>query len=234
MLYQVKLHLKYLITKTNLILFIILAITLSLFFILSSNIITDFNERWMDRDNLKQSYMEIMKNTLKVILPLISIFLFGNSFLSYQDNYILLFHKTRKIRISFFITKWISICLVMIVIFIFTIFQYSLWGLISLPTFMLKDIEIEYWVKLFAITIIYSLLSIIIVTICNHSLGYIAIIIFYILLNAIFEINEALLNVLAWFFPLLTDKTCSISYLLFLLVVYFYVAFIIYYKQNRS
>lgn len=234
MLFKIKLHLKYLITKTNIILFVILAITLSLFFIFSSNIFNSFDERWLDRDNIKQSYVEIIKNTLKVILPLISIFLFGNSFLNHQDNYLLLFHENRKIRISFFITKVLSICLVIIVIFIFTILQYSFWGLVSLPTFMIKDIALEYWFKLFMISIIYSLFSIIIVTICNHSLGYIAVIIFYILLNAFFEINESLIKILIWIFPLLIDYSANFSYLLFLFFVYFHVSFIIYYKQSRS
>lgn len=228
----IKLHLKYLITKTNLILFSILLLSNMIMLTLSSGAIYSFSERWFMMTSFKESYIDFTKNIFKIILPLISSFLFGNSFLDYNDNYLLIFHNNKKTRIKFYFTKLISIILVIFLINFTTFIIYSFIGYLSIPCFVMNDLNFNFWYRLFLLCIIYGVLSLVVVLSTNHSFGYIIVIIIYIAINALNEINGKILNLVGFFFPCYLVKISSV-YLIFIVVFYNIISFWIYYYKDR-
>lgn len=232
---QVKLHFKYLVTKTNIIFLIILGIILCITLFFSSGIIVSYDEKWLNMNNYRIGYIDFVKSIYKIVLPLISVFFFGNSFTEYNDNYLLLFHSSRNIRINFFLTKVLSIIIVIACIIIFSLLLFFIIGKISFSYFDYKSLNIKFWFELFFICLIYGFFSISIVILTNHSLGYIINFSVYILINALQDLGEN--NNIIWCFLLPTISQFQVIenyiYLSFTLICHFLCSFILYYFKNR-
>ncbi len=235
MWYKIKLHFKYLTTKTNLILFVIMTILLGSILFFSSSISSSFEEKWMNMESLKESYTSFTKNIFKIIIPLISIFLFGHSFTDYQDNYLCLFHTNRHARIPFFLTKIMAISIVIVSIVFINFSLFIFFGIISLPNFSVFDFDLKFWTNLLFISLIYGFVAIIAINITNHDLSYISIFVVYIIINSINDMSDEGFHLLNLVLPSMSDNQVVISSisLIGILILYMVASFWIYYFKRR-
>ena len=117
------LHRKYLLSKINymIILFIIL-VTLLVYFVLFNPFNNSYTH-WLNKQESIKTSIDNIVFINKFIFVLIGSFLFGNSFSLQQDAYNVIFLRTKKDKVNFYITKILSI--ISIIAFIFVILCFS-------------------------------------------------------------------------------------------------------------
>lgn len=221
-----KLHLKYLLNKVNVILLITMFTILMITMMTSSKLFTSFSEKWFMKKNNQVLYESTILNIFKFLIPFFSIYFFGHSYLKKQDNYVIMIVKNRYERIKYFISKIVCIQFI-ITIFLIAVFEmYLFFGYISICKFIPN---FKFWIEVYLISLIYGLFTTTFTLLINHSLLYIIIMLGYLILNIIYELNEIMIV----FFPIYFNLE---YYKLWILVVpicfYFCISLLIYFFSD--
>ena len=164
------LHRKYLLSKINymIILFIIL-VTLLVYFVLFNPFNNSYTH-WLNKQESIKTSIDNIVFINKFIFVLIGSFLFGNSFSLQQDAYNVIFLRTKKDKVNFYITKILSI--ISIIAFIFVILCFS--------NLFLFNYKINYYSNIkdlvlinfesFLLALVYGSISIILILIFKTQL----------------------------------------------------------------
>lgn len=204
---MINIHLKYFNNKVNIVIQSILIIVIFTSFMIASNIFKKYSYCYINQVEITLNYQIMVINLTKVIFPLLSSYLFGSSFLKVNDDYRLIIIKSRKERIKYFLSKVFSLCLIIGGLLIICNSLYLLLGYLGIPNFTKYGIINLVFVKIYLISIIYGLLSLIIVLFTDNSLGYILIMICYIIIQILGDFVTFNIFVL----PFLKDKDLSIN-----------------------
>lgn len=191
--------------------------------------------RWMNRVYLSQNFEQAYFSFVKMISICFSSYLFGSAFTQNHDNYYLVLIGNVS-KIKYFYTKIVAIALqileVISVLFLnYILIQYSFnqWYIISGGIFL-------SFVVVYLLSIIYGLLSIIVI--CpTHSI-YSLIIIFGIYLTTEiivdYDVNTKFIKCMALFFPTTYYKNQKffLEYgyfqLLIILILYSFIGYLVY------
>lgn len=158
MRHLVKLHRKYLFNKINLIivsLIIILAIILST--ILIEPTLSEVDS-WILRESLRNNYEHTYLMFVKIIMILLSCYLFTIHFSKINDEYKVLLLTTIKKRKFYFTKIWTIISLEIIIISILLL-NYILIGSLFTSWFVFTFNLIVVFIKIVLLSIIYGLIS---------------------------------------------------------------------------
>lgn len=204
---MINIHLKYFNNKVNIVIQSILIIVIFTSFMIASNIFKKYSYCYINQVEITLNYQIMVINLTKVIFPLLSSYLFGSSFLKVNDDYRLIIIKSRKERIKYFLSKVFSLCFIIGGLLIICNSLYLLLGYLGIPNFTKYGIINLVFVKIYLISIIYGLLSLIIVLFTDNSLGYILIMICYIIIQILGDFVTFNIFVL----PFLKDKDLSIN-----------------------
>lgn len=232
-----KLHIVYLLNKTTYILLLLLSLFLITYFLMTSHAFYSYSDRWMNNYEYNLEYLYNGIGILKLIMPIIAIYICGNSFLEVNDNYGLLLIKDYKTKSIYYLSKILSInLLIFLICSIYYIF-YIIIGYFFVISFNISCI-IKSLIYVYYICLCYGLFSTIMSKITSKSLAYIFIIIFYIINEGITSYNDNGYLILSSFFPTLVqvgqgfNLSVSFSYINLLVIVYHLFSFIIYYKKE--
>ena len=143
----IKCHLNYLISKTT-----ILVSFIVLFIILIVNITSVFT---LDK-HLKYSennYLYFYNGFLiaKIIIVIFAVFIFGYSFTSIADQYVIILIASGISRIKIILTKLLAIALVVLVIIYISYFQYLIIGFIFFKEFIFVIAYLNAYLALYLI-----------------------------------------------------------------------------------
>lgn len=225
-----KLHFKYLSTRTNAILGIICFNVLIISFLIGSNIFSNYETRWFNQKEIAISYENLVINLSKVLLPLFSCYLFGSSFQKVNDDYKLIIIKTRLQRFKYIISKYLVISIIILAFCLFSHSCYLLFGKISIPNFTKLRLDNIIWIKIYAITIFYGLMSCAVVLYTKSSFGYIMVIIIYFTIQIVAEVVPIKFSIL----PFLVNNDLSINGILLIseIVIIIWINLLKYYSMD--
>lgn len=127
---MINLHRKYLFSKINLVVVIIIMFIISSVFVFSIKINWNQEYRWLYRNYCTENYLQNMIFTIKFIGIIFSCYLMGSSFTNSNDGYAILFIRFRKDRIKYFFSKFLSLiivdsCLIGMIFIVGTFILYS-------------------------------------------------------------------------------------------------------------
>lgn len=205
-----KLHLKYFYNKVNIIILSILIMICIIALVVISRIFKPYSYRFMNQYEIVINYQIMTINLTKIIFPLFTCYLFGSSFLKINDDYRLIMLKNRKDRIKYFLSKLVVLSLIVLIFSLIINSIYLLLGYLGIPNFTKYGIMNLTFLKVYFISLIYGLLSLLIVLISDHSLGYLLMMISYIIIQIMGD--TLTLNII--FFPYLKEYQFSINIVL--------------------
>lgn len=228
----IKLHFKYIYSK--LLVYLLLSITSLLFvyFLYEAGIFESYSYRWYNQKELKLNYTTNIILIVKLIFPILSIYLFGNSFLPKEDGYIKIVIKNRNDRIKYFLSKILVIVYISFALFLINFTTINLIGKISIPNYYISKEIVYSFVNIFLMSTILGLISSSLSILLKQSFSYILLIIIYMILQMINDSSNVFLMYMSFIFPVLNNCNSFIfGYLncFILFFFYFFLSIIIYY-----
>lgn len=196
----IRIHLQYVLNKTIIIIFVLLSIFLLLYFLLISNSFSNYSYRWLGGDEINRQYYYSVVSIFKIIIPLFIVYIYGSSFLDENDNYRLLLINTKIDKIMYFITKFISINIIVFVAVFLLYTECIIVGEIFIIKFNGLQLIDELFI-IYLISILFGLEAIICTIITSKSVGYVFIIILFVIIEGILSYNGDELNILNYLFP---------------------------------
>lgn len=239
-MWLLKLHQKYLFNKVNLIIILFVMILSIVLGVILINPVMSDNIEWMYRDALKSNFEQSYLVFLKIIMILISSYLYCLYFSNIGDNYsIILICKTSKEK--YFITKVFVINLMLLLFVIIFFVNYILIGFAFSKWFVVDYQMVKSFLMIFVISICYGYLSVIFIKILNSL--YVVLIPFglYLVSEIIIDfVNTSnIVRIIEMFLPTTlvindrVDLVYGIFHLIFLSVLYFVFSFITYIKVKE-
>lgn len=221
------LHFKYLHTRINIILETICFMALVISFLIGSKILLRYEFKWINQKELTLSYKNLAINLSKIFIPLLSCYLFGNSFQKINDDYKQIIIKTRFDRIKYLVSKQLVISIVILSLTMLCNCFYLLFGKLSIPNFTSKGIINKTWIELYLIAIFYGLLSNIGVVVTKSGFAYIMIVMLYFIIQIIAEASS--LHIIL--FPYLMIDHLSSNWILVIceIILIYWLSLIIFY-----
>ncbi len=222
------LHRKYLLSKINC--FIIIFITFVTFmgYFVLFNPFTKLKMELLNKQETIHSAIENVVFINKFIGVIVGSFLFGNSFSLQQDSYNVLFLRTKKDRIEFYLTKILSISFI---IFLITV-------ILSFSNMLLVSYKVNFFTSFidlilinfdsFLLTLVYGVLSLLLIVFFKTQLVLLIPLI-------VFIISEVLsINFLKIYFPTLSNIITldGIFHKVILFVFYSFLGGIVYYFKD--
>lgn len=235
MINLIKLHLKYLYSKTTFILISIICIFILGYLLIVSEAFTQFSYRWFYQIDIYNNYQNSSFFVFKLILPIVAIFLFGNSFLREQDDYCLIIIKNRKQRISYFVSKIVSIYILLVIIWLIIYILYKLIGIIVVPNYIVYEVNCYIFMKIFMLSIYYGNISLLIVQLINQPLSYVTVMIVYVTVYIMSDISAKGKNLIFSLLPILNkeyDFELSFDLVIIIFSLLLFVNNIVYYKKD--
>jgi len=225
----IRLHIKYLFNKINIAIFLVLLAFLFLFHLITSNAFSGFDVRYFNRESYLISYNETLFSVLKIIMPVFSIFIFGNSFTDSFDNYNLLIIRKRSERIKFFLTKEIAIIIFNIAIFLIAFIIYFTFGSLFVVGF---TPFIYPWISISVVALAYGNICVFIINIIKHNFGILLVIITYIIITAISDLWDYETSLINIIIPLFSNQLKLLPINALALLNYLYLGSFSYYKKS--
>lgn len=227
-----RIHRKYLFSKINVIIVLLVIFIAVLCYLSTINITFNNYERWLNR---KETWINFYNTTLfvgKFIGIILSVYIMGSSFVPRIDGYNVLFLRNKKQRIIFFVSKSLTINIIIFLI----ISLIGLFGVLVMAGFStwfnnFKDL-IKLFINLAFLCLVYGNLSILLSITFKTELIVIVPFVLFIMIEVL--IDNSLINYLLIFLPTLAlDNSIYTSiHLLILIVIYNFIGCIIYYKKD--
>ena len=234
-----KLHRKYLFSKINVIITSILIIIIIIF---SVSIIEPFKDssimlmnRFYITNNFEQAYLTFVK----FIIIFYSCYLFSSCFSKNNDNYyIILINNISKSK--YLISKIFTIEMKLLEILVMILFNYILINYLFNQWYIIEISIFKSFGIIYILSIIYGLLSLILIKIINIIYSSIISLGFYLISEILidYEISSKIISIIQLFFPTtyLKDNNLFLKYgilhLISLIVLYFLVAYLLYLKKE--
>ena len=222
-----KLHRKYLFSKINVIITSILIIIIIIFSVSIIEPFKDSSIRWMNRFYITNNFEQAYLTFVKFIIIFYSCYLFSSCFSKNNDNYyIILINNISKSK--YLISKIFTIEMKLLEILVMILFNYILINYLFNQWYIIE------------ISIIYGLLSLILIKIINIIYSSIISLGFYLISEILidYEISSKIISIIQLFFPTtyLKDNNLFLKYgilhLISLIVLYFLVAYLLYLKKE--
>lgn len=226
-----KCHFNYLISKTTIIINLI-SILILLFGTISSIIMLDTNLNYNENNYLYFSNIFLIT---KLIIIILTIFLFGFSFLSKSDQYIVLILAAGVSRLKIIITKIFVLMIFILFICYLAYFQYFIVGYLGFENFIFEVSFLKSFFSLLLLAYYFGLFSLLFIQRFDNI--YITIIpIALINLSEIINEKENLfVKIINFFIPYYSDKYSfyyGIIHILILIIILF--IFNIYYYKSKD
>lgn len=210
MIKLLKLHLKYFCNKVNIVILSILITVFIIALVIVSQIFKPYSYCFINQYEIVINYQIVTLNLTKIVFPLFACYLFGSSFLKINDDYRLIILKNRKDRIKYFFSKLVILSLIILIFILIINSIYLLLGYLAIPNFTKYGIINVTFLKVYFISLIYGLSSLLIVLISDNSLGYLLMMMSYIVIQIMGD--TLTFNILL--FPYLKDYHFSINIVL--------------------
>ena len=222
MLKQIRLHLSYIFCKNNLIVIFIGILIYMVFCLITSYINKPVDEQILYSVDFQNTYDYFVTSFSKLFITLFSSYLFSYSFIK-NCNYIVILKPSKG---SFYISKVISIIIVVLVMIIVFYLIYFFIGINTYWFWFSFDILI-YFIRLFLVSIILGLLSLLVSTIFYNLFPFIIVYFLFMILENF--IDYQFINYLYIFVPNLVLNDMNVFYSIYLLILQFIFYFILNY-----
>lgn len=164
-------HRKYLINKVSAILLILLII-ISLFINLASIFSINNEYNWFDSIAATTEYVETFLLFYKLVVINLMCYIFGNSFNKEQDSYHLLITGYQKIKYQYVITKLVVLTILLIVVLFINYNIMLIIGIFCSKIILVKEINLELFLTLGFVCLIYGFLSCLFSLLFNNNYAY--------------------------------------------------------------
>lgn len=234
---MVELHRKYLFSKTNKIILKILIIMVTIILLLSIGMNYPDDERWSNRINCLNNYLQNMIFTIKFVGIIFSCYIMGNAFNNYNDNYSVLFLRHRKERIKYFMGKVFSLFIFIssIIFIVLTIASFILYTYCNWFYDYIIILKISF--RLTTIILTYGIISTVVTIIFKTSLAFVIPIILFICIDVLNDTigDSNFYNNILLFLPNFDITNLIIPSLTNLVVILCYIVLgtILYYFRNE-
>jgi len=160
----IKCHLNYLISKTTIIVSLIAGLIIVIISI-SSVLMLDKNVKYSENN-----YLYFYNGFLitKIIIVIFSVFIFGYSFSSKSDQYIIILVAAGITRTRIITTKILALSMVMFILCYFSYFQYLLIGLVFFKEFIFMMDYLIAYIALYMIAYFFGLVSMLLIQIFDN------------------------------------------------------------------
>ncbi len=223
---MIKLHHKYLLNKINLIIWIVVIVIMTIFEMLIAFSLGNHPLLNITKQMILEEYINSSIIFARMIMVLWSIYLFGFCFYKEGDNYRVL-TITKVSGGNYYLSKMIAIFLeeakMLGVIFVIQFFI----GSFFTKWYYLKIDMLICYGKIYLISLIYGLLSVVFVSLFKNLYAIIITSVLYLLSEILIveEINQNVLTFIQLFFPNKVSFQASIDIIhLFLLIIFYLVA----------
>ena len=236
-----KLHRKYLFSKINVIITSILIIIIIIFSVSIIEPFKDSSIRWMNRFYITNNFEQAYLTFVKFIIIFYSCYLFSSCFSKNNDNYyIILINNISKSK--YLISKIFTIEMKLLEILVMILFNYILINYLFNQWYIIEISIFKSFGIIYILSIIYGLLSLILIKIINIIYSSIISLGFYLISEILidYEISSKIISIIQLFFPTtyLKDNNLFLKYgilhLISLIVLYFLVAYLLYLKKNKK
>ena len=215
----IKCHIFYLFTKTNLKIFTITILFILIYLIFN---VYSLNNSYINQKSLEFYYSSFQ--IIKIIMLFNFIFIFGYSFLRYNDNYRIIIINKNNNRIKYFMSKIIAISIILLSIYIII---FTLYLMITLFTFYnIEKIMLISFIDLLICCLYYGFISILLILIFDNLY-----MIFLIYIISLFNINN---SILLFVLPIVKDNLILFSRLYYLILIFFIVIINIIIFHNKD
>ena len=234
-----KLHRKYLFSKINVIITSILIIIIIIFSVSIIEPFKDSSIRWMNRFYITNNFEQAYLTFVKFIIIFYSCYLFSSCFSKNNDNYyIILINNISKSK--YLISKIFTIEMKLLEILVMILFNYILINYLFNQWYIIEISFFKCFGIIYILSIIYGLLSLILIKIINIIYSSIISLGFYLISEILidYEISSKIISIIQLFFPTtyLKDNNLFLKYgilhLISLIVLYFLVAYLLYLKKE--
>lgn len=197
------LHFRYCFSKRNLLLIVLSFIIVQIITIFTY--LTNKNLNMIDSLKLDLTWQNVFA-LIKIIYGVIGIFLFGNFCLNENDEYrYLLINKTTKTK--YYLAKIIMLDLLIIIILLFNLFCFSIFGIIFNSSFVFNLHYLLSYFYLYLIIVIYANLGVVFIRLSGSIMAIIITLVLYFVSSMEFD-----LKILKIFLPSLEfDKISLIN-----------------------
>lgn len=231
----IRLHFRYFLNRFNFII-ISLIVTLIIFgFIISINPFISRTYQALEQVNFRELYFQNAFFIIKMALILLASLLIGNSFMTKNDNYNVIYFSYRQNRIRYFISKLFSMHLSFIAIGIIVYLFYLVIGYLLSPWFIWSLNENLVFLLIIFISMIYGSMSVIIVLLVDSSFALILPFLMFIIIELINDFGtKELIIIFNLLFPVISFENnqiillYGITHLGLVLILYSLLAQIIY------
>lgn len=231
----IRLHFRYFLNRFNFII-ISLIVTLVIFgFIISINPFISRTYQALEQVNFRELYFQNAFFIIKMALILLASLLIGNSFMTKNDNYNVIYFSYRQNRIRYFISKLFSMHLSFIAIGIIVYLFYLVIGYLLSPWFIWSLNENLVFLLIIFISMIYGSMSVIIVLLVDSSFALILPFLMFIIIELINDFGtKELIIIFNLLFPVISFENnqiillYGITHLGLVLILYSLLAQIIY------
>lgn len=231
----IKLHFRYFLSRFNFII-ISLIVTLIIFgFIISINPFISRTYQALEQVNFRELYFQNAFFIIKMALILLASLLIGNSFMTKNDNYNVIYFSYRQNRIRYFISKLLSMHLSFIAIGIIVYLFYLAIGYLLSPWFIWSLNESLVFLLIIFISMIYGSMSVIIVLLVDSAFALILPFLIFIIVELINDFGtKELIIIFNLLFPVISFENnhiillYGIIHLGLVLILYSFLAQIIY------
>ena len=227
-----RIHRKYLFSKINVIIILSIILIACICYLFTIDLSYNTYEQWLNRNEVWINFHNTTLFVGKFIGIILAAYIMGTGFASNIDGYNVLFLRNKKNRIGFFISKTITINIIVFLI----IEIIGMVGLIIISSF---SSWFNYFKELFSLffnlaflSLVYGNISIILILIFKTTLVVVIPLVLFVMIEVL--IDQSFINYLLVFIPTihLESNLYTTIHLITLIVIYNFISCIIYYKKD--
>lgn len=177
---------------------------------------SNYDDKWFYQTNYLESYHKTTLSVVKMLIILFSCYLFGNSFLPQHDNYVVLLVRDLPSRIKYFITKVLSIIIILVIVTLIIYMFYLLVGKVLVVNFKWTLYDLGNYSELFFQSLGYGTFAILMILVFKNSLGYMVPYLIYVVIEIVTSDQNHYPNYLPSFIYI----SCAIIFTLWSLTQY--------------
>lgn len=233
---MIKLHQKYLLNKMNVIIRIVVMVIMTVFEVLIAYSFDNHNLLNVTKEMILEEYMNAGIIFARMIMVLWSVYLFGFCFYKEGDNYRVL-TITKVSGKKYYLTKMIAIFIEVAKMLVsFFVIQFFIGTFFTKWYYLRIELLVSYG-KIYFLSLIYGLLSVVLVTLFKNLYAIIITSVLYLLTEILIveDTSQKVLTFIQLFFPNEVSFQLSIDsmHLILLVLLYLVISYRIYHYKKE-